>query len=62
MQLTCMAKIDDLWEDKVTQVAYGTGQIMAQSNHLLISNSGCLSNLVNSIMFLLVSLLIILSE
>ena len=37
MQLTCMAKIDDLWEDKITQVAFGAGD-EGQPKHLIISN------------------------
>ena len=38
MQLSCMAKIEDLWEDKTAQVTYGAGDV-SRPNHLLISNS-----------------------
>ena len=37
LQLTCVAKIEDLWSDRTTQVAYGAGEV-GQPNQLLISN------------------------
>ena len=37
MKLTCMAKIDDLWDDKITKTAYGAGD-EGQPKHLIISN------------------------
>ena len=43
MQLSCMAKIEDLWEDKTAQVTYGAGDV-SRPNHLLISNSAGKNN------------------
>ena len=37
MKLTCMAKIEDLWNDEITQVAYGAGD-EGKPGHLIISN------------------------
>ena len=39
MHLSCIAKIENLWKDNVTQVTYGTGDV-STPNHLLISNLG----------------------
>ena len=39
MKLTCMAKITDLWEDKVTKRVYGAGdEGQPHEGHLIISN------------------------
>jgi hypothetical protein len=37
IKISCVAKIEDLWQEKVTQVAFGAGDI--KTNHLLTSNA-----------------------
>jgi len=54
MQLSCMAKIEDLWEDKTAQVTYGAGDV-SRPNHLLISNSaGSLQFTFLNVLFVIV--------
>ncbi len=50
MRVTCQAKIEDLWEDKVTEVVFGAGDI-SKSNHRLISDSASKHRDYNTVQF-----------
>lgn len=59
MQLSCMAKIEDLWEDKTAQVTYGAGDV-SRPNHLLISNSaGSLQFTFLNVLFVIVTFILV---
>jgi len=59
MKLTCMAKLDDLWDDKITKTAYGAGD-EGQPKHLIISNyAGCQQTPEATTTVILVTLLLI---